>query len=547
MKGLAHDDTRRRRLVLAGLLIITALLGLRGIGDEAAVMLSGDMARYVMNGVFVHDLITDGGVTSFDALTQYAQRYYAQYPALSLGHHPPIPYLSVVPFFWVFGISIFAVRLAALAWFLAATLGVYAVTSRLFNWQAAMWAAVLFVTNLVVLRAGQYLLSEMPMTALVLWSLHALLRFCDSRRIGHFLWFVSVMVASLYAKQLAVLMFPVYVAIVIWKFGWRQLLTRRTLAAAAVVVLLSIPIAIMTVGLAPRNFGMVLRNMTRLFSGEPTTAVSQIVSTIIFAHLSVPTLVVTIASVVLLLMRRRREVLIGLIWIVTVIAGSVIFTGTLEPGRYAFGALPAYSILIAALVTEAHSRKAKILAVILLSATLWWQVWKIRDAYPSGAGGYEEAAQFVLAHNKEPAVLYESLIDTGYFVFYTRKHDPGRREIILRSDKVFWPAETEREMPPATVHEVLKRLGIRWVVLEEKTVGPVRRPLFRAELKGPRFAERKRIPVVTTAAPGLSLVVYEYLEAEPANLDTAIMFPLPFGGRNYSIRFRDIVGVPRQP
>ena len=142
MKGVTHDDPKRRRIGLAGLLIIAALIGLRGIGDEASVMLGGDMARYVMNGVFVHDLIADGGVTSYEALTQYAEHYYARYPALSLGHHPPIPYLSLVPFYWVFGVSIFAVRIAALVWFLGAAWGLYAVAGRLFSRETAMWTTV---------------------------------------------------------------------------------------------------------------------------------------------------------------------------------------------------------------------------------------------------------------------------------------------------------------------------------------------------------------------------------------------------------------------
>jgi hypothetical protein len=546
MKIPTPDDPRRRRIALAGLLIITALLGLRGIGNESSVMLGGDMARYVMNGVFVHDLIADGGVTNYETLTRYAERYYAKYPALSLGHHPPVPYLSVVPFFWLFGISVLAIRLAALGWFLAGAWGVYAVTNRLFNWQAAMWAAVLFITNLIVLRSGQYLLSEMPMAALVLWSVHALLRFCDSRRVSHFLWFIALVVASLYAKQLAVLLFPVYVAIVIWKFGWRHLLTRRALGAAAIVVVLSIPIAIMTVGLSPRSFGMALTNAMRLFSGRQTAAVNRIVGTIISAHLSIPALAVTIASVVLLIVRRRPEVLIGLIWIVTVVLGSVVFAGTTEPARYAFGAIPAYSILIAALITEAHSRKTKILAVVLLSATLWWQVWTIRDVHPSGAGGYEETAEFVLSRNREPAVLYDSQIDTGYFMFFMRKHDPARSGIILRSDKIFWAGAWDREITPEAMHDLLKRLGIRWIVLEDRAEGPNRRPLFRAELKGPRFVERKRVPVITTAVPGLSLVVYEYLDAVPADLDTEIRINLPIGERDFVIRFRDLVGRNRQ-
>ena len=80
MTGLGKDDKRRRRLVLAGLLALTCVLGTRGIRDESSVMLGGDMARYVMNGVFIRDLIADGGVTSYAGLARYAERYYAKYP-----------------------------------------------------------------------------------------------------------------------------------------------------------------------------------------------------------------------------------------------------------------------------------------------------------------------------------------------------------------------------------------------------------------------------------------------------------------------------------
>ena len=113
MNALWKDDKRRRQLVLAGLFALTCVLGTRGIREESSVMLAGDMARYVMNGVFVRDLIADGGVKSYGDLALYAERYYAKYPALSLGHHPPIPYLSVVPFFWIFGVTLTAVRIAA--------------------------------------------------------------------------------------------------------------------------------------------------------------------------------------------------------------------------------------------------------------------------------------------------------------------------------------------------------------------------------------------------------------------------------------------------
>ncbi|HXT70244.1 MAG TPA: glycosyltransferase family 39 protein [Vicinamibacterales bacterium] len=540
-----QNDTRRRRLVLAGLLAVTCLLGARGIGDESAVMLGGDMARYIMDAVFVRDFIADGGATNYEDLVRYAERYYARYPALSLGHHPPVPYLSAVPFFWLFGITTFAARAAALAWFVAAALGLYAITKKLFNWQVAAWAAAMFVTNLVVLRAGQYLLSEMPMTALVLWSVHALLVFCERRRARQFIWFVGLVVASIYAKQLAVLMFPVYVAILVNALGWRTFVSKRALLAFSAGLVLLVPMAIMTVGLSPANFSIALSNSTRLLTGHRDFAIRSLVGSIISAHLTLPTIVVTAASIVLLVIRRRRQVLIGLVWVISVVVGSIVFAGATEPARYAFGAMPAYALLIAALAAEAHSPRTKAMAAVLLTATLWWQLWEIRGVRPSGAGGYEAAAQYVLEQNHEPAVMYSSYIDTGYFVFFTRKHDPARRQLVLRSDKILRWGSANPEQDRLEVRDWLKRLGIRWIVMESRPRAYDGRYALYVELQGPRFAERRRFPVTSTAAPGLELIVYEYLDAQPADLDTQIKIDLPLGSRDFGIRLRDLVGSAR--
>jgi hypothetical protein len=541
MTSLAQNDTRRRRLVFAGLIVITCLLGGRGIGDEAAVMLGGDMARYIMNAVFLRDLAADGGVTSYGELARYAEHYYARYPALSLGHHPPIPYVSAVPFFWIFGLTTLAARLAALAWFVAAATGLYAVAKRLFTWQVAAWAAAMFVTNLVVLRSGQYLLSEMPMTALVLWSVYALQKFCDSRRPLHMAQFILLVVASVYAKQLAVLVFPVYATIFIQAVGWRTFLTKRALIAIAAALVLVVPMAIMTVGLSPMNLGLAIRNSTRILTGHTDFAIRSLVATIIFAHLTLPTIVVTAASIVLLIVRRRPQVLVGLIWIVSVVGGSIVFAGATEPARYAFGAMPAYALLIAALASEMRTSRTRAAAAVILTATLWWQVWEIRSVHPSGAGGYEAAAEYVLAQNREPAMLYSSYIDTGYFVFFTRKHDPERRQIVLRSDKVLGAGSGKPDQDRIELYDWLNRLGIRWIVIESRPRGYDGRRVFYSELIGPKFAERKRFPVVSTAAPGVDLIVYEYLEAQPANLDTVVNIDLPLGERDFGIRLKDLV------
>ena len=185
------------------------------------------------------------------------------------------------------------------------------------------------------------------------------------------------------------------------------------------------------------------------------------------------------------------------------------------------------------------------LATAGLSIVLWSQVWVIRAVYPSGAGGYEAAAEYVLAQNREPAVLYHSYIDTGYFVFFTRKHDAARAQIVLRSDKLLGWRPDDYAHDREVLHPRLKTTGVRWLVVESQPPSGGRRALYE-QLAGPQFVERRRFPVVSTAASDLELIVYQYLDAQPADLDATMTIDLPFRQRDYVIRLRDLVGPQRQ-
>jgi hypothetical protein len=151
----------------------------------------------------------------------------------------------------------------------------------------------------------------------------------------------------------------------------------------------------------------------------------------------------------------------------------------------------------------------------------------------------------VLAQAKEPVIFYDSWVDTGYFVFFVRKHDPAGEHIVLRSDKIMGNASVDLEQGRADLHATLQRLGVRWIVAEERQSGPRMLRMFHEEFAGPRFALRQRIPVVSTAAPGLNLLVYEYLDARVPDYNATISINLPLGQRDFALSLRDLV-TPRQ-
>lgn len=76
-----------------------------------------------------------------------------------------------------------------------------------------------------------------------------------------------------------------------------------------------------------------------------------------------------------------------------------------------------------------------------------------------GLDGYEQAARYVTAQPRGSTVMFSGDVDTGYFIFFVRKlTNPQRRQIVLRSDKIFTVSDMRRI-------DALEsdRTGPRWV------------------------------------------------------------------------------------
>jgi hypothetical protein len=536
------------RVALAAVLSLTTLLGARGLTDPASVMLGADMSRYMMNGVFVYDLIRDGGVWSYAELTSYAEHYFARYPALTLGHHPPVPYLAVVPFYAVFGVSVLAARLAALSWLLLAVWSLFRLGARLYDWRVGAFAAALFLTNVMALRAGQHLLSEMPMVALVLVATNALVEWREIRKTTYLVLFVIAAAVSLYAKQLAALMFPTYAAILIGTLGWHGIANRRVVLLAGGAALLAFPIVAMSAGFGPANVELVWANIRHLVDGTRELSLLTLSGRIVRTHLSWPAIVVMLMAAAVMAVRRRRATATSMAWIVSVVGSTAVIAYRFEPARYAFGALPAYYLLIASLIEAPRSRVTKAGVFVVLTMLLGWQMWSVRSVRPSGAGGYEAAAQFVVARSQQPAVLFHAVSDTGYFVFFARVHDLARRLVVLRAEKLLTSPHAGDSTTPDQLAALLRRQGVHYVVIEERDAEtPVLR-LLHTELRSPRFAERRRIPIGTRepGASGADIVVYEFLEAGPPAPDAEVSIGVWRANRQIAVPMRELV-APDSP
>jgi hypothetical protein len=543
----------RPRLVgptlLAAALLVAVVVGSRGITDEGAVMQKGDMPRYLMNGLFLYDFLGSGTAWTFDSAKSYAEHYYARYPALSLGHHPPLLPISLVPFYALLGVSVFAARVAIIVFFVLSVVLYYTLVRRLYDADVAGWACLLFASSPGIATFAQAVLSEMLTMALVLAALNALVRFRDSGRTRDYLLFVMAAVASLLARQLAVLMFPAYAALLLTGGGWTRVARRDVVVITLAGALLVAPIAVATLVFSPFNVTVV----QRVFSGG--LGVSRwraVLVPVVDAGLRPALGLLAAAGLLMAIVQRDRRILAGLYWIVSVLAGVFFVTGPVEPGRYSILAVPAYCLCAASLLGMDRPRRFRERLTVVLTFTVMWQFWWGRGMRPPSAGGYEEAARFVLANPGSPpapTVLYSASMDTGNFVFFVRKHDPAGRLAILRSDKLLTTSlmgqlsVEDRIASPSEIYTLLDRYGTKFVVIEDRPSGSVVLDWLRDELKGSRFIERRRIPIAGAGSPltDPSLAIYEYTGARSPDPDAEIDIRIPLVGREIHVRLSDLV------
>jgi hypothetical protein len=537
--------------VPAGLLLICLLalsLGAVGIRNEGYVSLQGDMPRYLANGVYLLDVIKDRPFGSLTDFLEYSRLYYARYPALSLGHHPLLlPFLEV-PVFAIAGISVASARVVTLVSFLAAAAFLYLLIWETYRSAlAALLASALFVTNTWILTFAQSVLSEMPTIALIVASAFYVRRFCEDQRRGSLAGFAICAALALYAKQLAVfslLGFGVYLLI---RLGVRPLLRRDVLTAAIASALAISPLIPVTLILSRGNVAAVMATV----SGEtatPSAAALQRLAAVFHTQFTLPVLLLVLASVLVAMRRQDRRVLLPVLWCACALS-VLLLTGPMEPDRYTVYAVPPLCMLAAYGAIGWKTVTVRRVAVAAVLVVVAWQARTATARPLPGAVGYEEAAQFVLAADPGATVLFSGGVDTGFFTFFVRKHDPERKLVVLRSDKLLTTSYMthsdveERIERPDEIYDILRRYGTRYVVIEDRPSESRVLEWLRQELHSNRFIERKRIPLVTSdrRLRSTSLAIYEFAAHTPPDRNAVFTVHLPLIGRTVSVPLRDLL------
>jgi 4-amino-4-deoxy-L-arabinose transferase-like glycosyltransferase len=547
--------SRRVPLWVAQLVVcvLAAVLASNGITDEGAVSLDGDMPHYLMNGVFVRDLMADMPLT---APLHYAKTYYARYPTLTLGHHPFVPALAEAPFLLTLGVSVFAARLSSTCALIVLVAAWFRLIRSVYDARMAVASTLLLLSMPGIVPLFQVVLSEAYTLSLIVLAVYFMHRYALTSRRRYAAAFAVSVVLSAYAKHLAVVMLPVYAFQFARAFGLRRLWRPSTLLVAGGIGVALLPLIPLTLRYSQFNVQIVTEfvrvdrlsrsNVMRLLPAGLTGTL----------RLTLPVLILGAVGVAAAWLRRDTRILLFVVWVATVGAG-LLALGVLNERFFCYW-LPPFAVLAAAALYAFPHRAWRLTCTTALGVTIAYQAvlgWQYVTAHrrggvrPAGARGYEEAAQYVAENRRGDSVLYSAAIDSGYFVFFVRKHDPRREMIVLRADKVLTTSrmrvlDFERRIQrPEEILPILRRYGVGYVVVEDRPypAGPLQ--WLQQLVATDDFELRKKIPIGSNdnRLDGATVSVYAFKGTVPADSDALLSINIPAMGDHIDVRLGDLI------
>lgn len=517
------------------------LLSTKGITSEGTVSLQGDMPRYLMNGAYGYDLIR---TLPLGHMMEYTYQYYARYPALSLGHHPLLPGAATVPFYSLLGISVFSARWSTIFFMLLATTFWFLLVRLLYEDQMAFLSSFLLITTPYIVNFSRVVMSEIPTLALIIVTVYFFVRYCKQDRPIYAFAFAFNFALSIYAKHLASLMLPIFLVYLGGIKGIKKLLSKEMILSGILIILLVTPLIPLTLKFSQANIELVA-DQTLPSRLEPYNLLYHL-KALWPCHLTLPVLVLSLISIGFSLYRKDPRSMFFLLWIVGYYL-QITLLGAHEL-RFSIYWIPAFCLFAALTVHLPRGRFLKTLLSLLLLLIGAYQFTVSFNSEPEHAEGYEEAAKYVVENRKGESVLFSANVDTGYFVFFVRKHDPHQDLIVLRADKLLATSKMnqiveERIHSRDQIYENLQDFGIGYVVLEDMAYESPALEWLREEVKTDRFVLRKKIPIFTNSykLQDVALVIYEYKDYTPPKRGKMISLDIPLMGDSISVRLDDLL------
>ena len=514
-----------------GLAVLTVVLTARGLTTGG--FRYPDASRHAMDGVFVHDFVSDLPGSAARPV-DYALKYYARYPALGFGvYYPPFFALVEAVFFALFGISAWTARMTVVAFAVLAVVMLYKLIRAMAGPTAGMLGAALFGSLPLVVFWSRMVMLETPAIAMILTATYAFWRYVEHRRRRWAIWAGLLVVAAVMTKQTAAFIVPAFGIYLLIRRRWDLFKRWEFWTATGIVLAALLPYFLLTF-----RYGKFLtKNVSSLrFVDGSLSAIAGCWAEM----LSGPGMVAALAAGgACLLWPKVRKGCPG-VWLLALLAVWFFVESVYvraARARYAMLIAPVLVSFAPILLARAGLLRrrlvvacASVAVVALASISFAQPVREVR--------GYAQAARAMLAHTGDrPFVLFDGYYD-GDVVFFTRQLDTARQTYLLRGSKVLYTYASFKQhnfrnlmTTSEELAQFLREYGIRTVAVEDKDLaGTEMGALLRQTLKDPtRFRLVGAFPITATRSTlaGLTVLLYEVADAaEP----TASELEIPLAG-----------------
>ncbi|MCZ2078807.1 MAG: glycosyltransferase family 39 protein [Bryobacterales bacterium] len=455
-----HDSSLILKSLPYALALFFLLWSLRGVG--ANNIIDTDAARHAMNGSFILDLIREGKLLHPIA---YGKEYYADFPALSLPFHPPLFPAIESLFFAVFGVNVFAARLAVA---LAVAISVLLFYRLILATHGSRLLAILAIATFCLWRHSRAVASdvmlEFPALVFTLAALY-MVRDLDTGKypLRRGLAFALLAGAAVWTKQHAVFLGLVPWFIVLFTFRWRLLLQKTIWVSSIVFGVQVIGLSLLALPFRGTGVDQVApaNEIGEIFTHNLRFYLESIAGTLGLAPAILLGLCIVAAAVLKPVTAGRQRP--ALYWSWALSAFTVLLLLGPFDERYLFFVYPALAVIAYASLFR--------LASMVFPGRLAWYVPVAVGAYcivmglmagPFFLSGPAQSAALVVSGTPQ-RVLYCGSTD-GNFIFAVRTLDPQRQTTVIPGDKL-----PEADLSPANFEAFARRYSIDRIVIEDST------------------------------------------------------------------------------
>jgi len=518
------------------LIIIVGLLLSRGI-TKGEPFYNTDETRHIMNGVFMRDLLVDRPLAH--PLT-YAYEYYAKYPAISIPHWPPLFYFVEALLFLIFGISVWASRLAILGFALLGAYFWYRIAERYGPRSRALLAAFVFCMLPTVMVFESVTMLEIPQVALCLGAIFFWLRWVENEHAGDLWALAGFVVAALLTSQSSIFLVVFLGLDFLLSFRFRLLRTGQAWAAL-----------LASVGIVLSWYLFSFRALTLSYQRAVGQEFQHVVNrwNLIFYARKLPEqlglvlLVFACIGIAWSVSRGASRYRFLLLWVVS---AYLCFTLIQEKeSRHIFIWLPPL-VYFSLLGIEALLPRGRWVWPAYAAIGLYFLVGAVRFQRPQ-LTGVQDVARFVLAQPQSDIVYYQGNLN-GAFIFYVRQLDPEKRRMVARDKQIVATnivyAHRSVLSTPDQVLKFFEDWGIRYAVIEDRDMDPGL-ALVRQVLQSSEFEPISTYPVHVNRdyKEADSITVYRFRgETHPSRHPMDI--PMMTIRRDISVDLNHLAGRP---